>query len=113
MHQQPTAFKNMVGKGEIACNEQFLLFPQGFQLNQITVSPFAHVFFIICLIAVELEAPKIGMSCKELIATYISMGESNTILSAYTLYRHLQWYCSHRSICNESRAIISLYQHVI
>ena len=29
------------------------------------------------------------------------MGESNTIVSAYTLYRHLQWYCSHPSIhCN-------------
>ena len=27
------------------------------------------------------------------------MGESNTIVSAYTLYRHLQQYCSHPSIC--------------
>ena len=23
------------------------------------------------------------------------MGECNTILSAYTMYRHLQYYCSH------------------
>ena len=37
-HQQQTAFENMVGKGEIACDEQFLLFPQCFQLNQITIS---------------------------------------------------------------------------
>ena len=30
------------------------------------------------------------------------MGESNTVVSAYTLYRHLQQYCSHPSIrrCN-------------
>ena len=26
-HQQQTAFENFVGKGEIARNEQFLLFP--------------------------------------------------------------------------------------
>ena len=28
-----------------------------------------------------------------------SMGESNTILSAYTLYRHLEQCCSHPSTC--------------
>ena len=27
------------------------------------------------------------------------MGEYNTILSAYTLYRHLEQYCTHPSIC--------------
>ena len=32
-----TAFENIVGKGEIACNEQFLLYPQCFLLNQIIV----------------------------------------------------------------------------
>ena len=37
-HQPHTAFENNVGKGEIARNEQFLLFPQCFQLNQITES---------------------------------------------------------------------------
>ena len=26
------------------------------------------------------------------------MGECNTVVSAYTLYRHLQQYCSHPSI---------------
>ena len=30
MHQQQTAFENIAGKGEIARNEQFLLFPQCF-----------------------------------------------------------------------------------
>ena len=65
-NQQQTAFENIVGKGEIARNEQFLLFPQSFQLNQITVSPFVHIFDIISLFAVDLEEPKIGISGKGL-----------------------------------------------
>ena len=51
----------MVGKGEIAHNEQFLLFPQCFLLKKIIVSPFVHIFTIISLFAAELEEPKIGM----------------------------------------------------
>ena len=47
-------------KGEIARNEQFLLFPQCFLLNQIIVSPFVHIFDNIFLFAAELEEPKIG-----------------------------------------------------
>ena len=27
------------------------------------------------------------------------MGESNTVVSAYTMYGHLQQYCPHLSIC--------------
>ena len=46
-HQQQTAFENIVGKGEIAHNEQFLLFAQCIQLSQTTVSPFVHIFDII------------------------------------------------------------------
>ena len=61
MHQQQTTFENILGKGEIACNEQFLLFPQCFLLNQITVSPFVHIFDIISLFAAEFEKPKIGI----------------------------------------------------
>ena len=61
MHQQPTAFENIVGKEEIACNEQFLLFPQCFQLDQKIVSPFVNVFDIIYLFVAELEKPKIGI----------------------------------------------------
>ena len=37
MHQKQTAFENTVGKEEIAHNEQFLLFPRCFLLNQIIV----------------------------------------------------------------------------
>ena len=61
MHQQQTAFENTVGKGEIAHNEQLLLFPPCFLLNQITVSPFVHIFDIISLFAAEFEEPKIGI----------------------------------------------------
>ena len=61
MHQQPIAFENIVGKEEIACNEQFLLFPLCFLLNQIIVSPFLHIFDIISLFAAEFEDPKIGI----------------------------------------------------
>ena len=53
-------------KGEIARNEQFLLFPQCFLLKQIIVSPFVHIFAIISLFAAELEEPKIGISGKGL-----------------------------------------------
>ena len=60
MRQQQTAFENIVGKEEIACKEQFLLFPR-FILNQAFVSPFVHIFDIISLFAAELEEPKIGM----------------------------------------------------
>ena len=49
-------------KGEIACNEQFLFFPQCFLLSQIIVSPFVHIFDIISLFAAEFEEPKIGIS---------------------------------------------------
>ena len=66
MHQQQTAFENIVGKGEIARNEQFLLFPQCFLLNQVTVSPFVHIFDIVSLSAAELEEPKISISGKGL-----------------------------------------------
>ena len=61
MHQQKTAFENFVGKEEIARNEQFLLFPQCFLLNQKIVSPFVNIFDIISIFAGELEGPKIGM----------------------------------------------------
>ena len=61
MHQQQTTFENIVGKGEIACNKQFLLFQQCFLLNLIIVSPFVYVFDIKSLFAVEFEEPKTGI----------------------------------------------------
>ena len=65
-HQQQTAFENIVGKEEIARNEQFLLFLQRFLLNQIIISPFVHIFDIISLFAAELEESEIGISGKGL-----------------------------------------------
>ena len=61
MHQQQTAFENIWGKEEIACNEQFLLFPQCFLLNQRIVSQFVNISDIISSFAAEFEEPKIGM----------------------------------------------------
>ena len=52
-----TAFENIVGQGEIARHEQFLLFPQYFLFKQITVYSFVHIFEIISLFASELEKP--------------------------------------------------------
>ena len=55
MYQQQTAFENIVGKEEIAWNEQFLLFPKCFLLNHIIVFQFVHIFDIKSLFAAELE----------------------------------------------------------
>ena len=60
-HQRLTAFENIVGKGEIARNEQFLFFRQCFLLKQLIVFPFVHIFAIISLFAAELEEPKTGI----------------------------------------------------
>ena len=62
MHQQLIASKNIMGKEEIACNKQFLLFPQSFLLNQKSVSPFVNIFNIISLFHPELQEPKNGLS---------------------------------------------------
>ena len=67
MHQKQTAFESIEGKEEIARNEQFLLFPQCFLLNQKIVCPFVNIFDIISLFASELKEPKIGLSGKGLI----------------------------------------------
>ena len=66
MHQQQTAFESIVGKEEIALNEQFLHFPQCFLLYQIIVSTFVHIFDIISLFAPETEEPEIGIPGKGL-----------------------------------------------
>ena len=67
MYQQETAFENIVGQGEIACNKQFLLFSQCFLLNLIIASPFVHIFGTKTLFAAEWEEPKIGISGRGLI----------------------------------------------
>ena len=38
------------------------------------------------------------------------MGESNTVVSAYTMYRHFQNICSRQSIClGEINTVVSAY----
>ena len=69
-HQHQTAFENVVGKGEIAHNEQFLLFLQCFLLNQIIVSPFVHIFALISIFSAQLEESKIGISDKGLAQSF-------------------------------------------
>ena len=64
MHQQQTAFENIVGKGEIACMSNFSFFPHCFLLGQIIASLFVHIFDIMSLFAAESEEPKIGISGK-------------------------------------------------
>ena len=64
MHQQQTAFENIVGKGEIARNEQFLLYPQCFPINPMIVSPFVHIFDIISLFAAEFEELELAFQVK-------------------------------------------------
>ena len=61
MHQQQTAFENIVGKEEIAGNKQFLIFSQCFLLNQKIVSQFVNISDIVSLFAAELEELKIGV----------------------------------------------------
>ena len=63
-HQQQTAY--IKRKREIARNEQFLLFPRCFLLNQVIVSLIRQYFLILSLFAAELEDPKIGISGKGL-----------------------------------------------
>ena len=63
MRQRQTAFENIVGKEEIARNEQFLLFPQCFLLNQKTASPFVDILDIISLFAAELDEHKTEVRC--------------------------------------------------
>ena len=70
-----------MGKGEIAGNQQFLLFPQCFLLNQITVFLFVHIFDIMYFFffVAEFEKPKIGISGKGLMTLVRKMFFENTV----------------------------------
>ena len=68
MHQQQTAFENIVGKEEIARNEQFSSFPTMFSSQSENCIPTCQYFNIISLFVADLEMPKIGISGKGLIS---------------------------------------------
>ena len=74
-NQQQTAFENIVGKGEIARNKQFLLFPQCFVPNQMIISLIVHIFDIVSLFGAEFEKPKIGISGKGLTNIFEVQGD--------------------------------------
>ena len=80
------------------CDEQFLLFQQCFQLNQVTVSPYVHIFDIISLFAVELKKRKIGISGKGLIES-ITTNVTNVTWG---------WHRS-RSNCTKNSLILDLH----
>ena len=62
MHRQQTTFENIVGKEEIARNEQILLFPQCFFLLDQIIESHLSIFLTSYLyFAAELEEPKIGI----------------------------------------------------
>ena len=84
MHQQQTAFENIVEKEEIARYEQFLLLPQCFPLDQIIESIFVNIFEIISLFAAALEEPKIGIGGEGLTIkwrTYTSGAGDNALFT--------------------------------
>ena len=82
-------FENIVGKEEIARNEQFLLFPQCFLLYQIIACPFVHIFDKIYLLAAELEEPKIGISHKGLTTMFWNLYNEQFLLfpQCFLLYQ--------------------------
>ena len=98
MHQQQTAFENIVEKEEIARNEQFLLCPQCFLLNQVILSLFVHIFDIISLSAAELGEPKIGISGKGLNKFY---------------FKHLRNYPSSFDTISQKGSCHHLFQKVV
>ena len=83
------SFWNFVQKGVIARNEQLLLFPQCFLLNQIIIPPFVHIFDIKSLFAAELEELKISISGKGLNDTYQA---SDLQKNPYLLTEYNQWF---------------------
>ena len=58
MHQQQTAFENIVGKEEIACNNAF---PTMLSTQSDNCIPFVHNFDIISLYSAESEESKIAI----------------------------------------------------
>ena len=102
-----TVFENIVGTEEIACNEQFLLFPQCFLINQKIVSPFVYIFDIISSFAAEIKEPKIGISGKGLTAKVISwQSVTHTFPSLLTLLS----FQSHRLLFSHALAEAKIHR---
>ena len=90
-----------MGKEEIAHNEQFLLFPQCFLLNQKFVSPFLNIFDIISLFAAEFKKPKIGVSGKGLrtVENLVGKGENADYQHFLLLPKYIYIFFPIRFLC--------------
>ena len=64
MYQQQAPFENIVEKGEIAGNEQFLLFPQRFLLNQISVPNLSIFLKSYMYLLLNWKSPKLAYQVK-------------------------------------------------
>ena len=64
MHQQQTAFKNIVEKEKIARDEQFLLFLQCFLLDQITESLLSIFLTTYLYLLLNWKSPKLACQVK-------------------------------------------------
>ena len=94
-------FENIVGKGEDAANQHLLLFPQCFlifhrhvpilkQKSCANAFQSEHAKKSFCLYKAGLNVQERPLQYMiHLRTVLIPMGECNTILSAYTKYRHL------------------------
>ena len=96
MQQRQTAFENIVGKEEIARNEQFLLFPQCFLFSQKIISLFVNIFDIISFFAIEVEEPKISISG-------IGLHGEPIIQEQITIKELFKQYCSHFDISSHNQ----------
>ena len=97
-----------VGIVWLRVNQRFLLFQQCFLSLPKQIQFFSQGHFVVCkcfqygesktlLFAKEYKQIILSSNgCESYFS--ISMGESNTVVCADTMYRHLQQYCSHPSI---------------
>ena len=69
--------KTLWEKEKLLVTSNFSFFPQCFQLNQIIVLAFGHVFDIKSLFATELEEPKIEISGKGLRTPFLNSLPNN------------------------------------
>ena len=64
MHQRQRTFENIVGKEEIASNEQFLLFPQCFLLKQKIYSHLSKFLTSYLYLLLNWKSPKLACEVK-------------------------------------------------
>ena len=86
--QSKMPFQSIVGKGEMLETSVFYFSHNVFCHSLVKIQCWSWVCFVVCKC----------FHCGHVQNFVISMGESNTVVSAYMTYWHLQQYCSHPSI---------------